>query len=88
MLRLDFCLPPSLCRAMPDHLNDTAHLIQQLLLEAGRIMEDCSPEFALALPPDGEEIAARLTALEGAVRDLAALAAAARALQRLDLSND
>jgi hypothetical protein len=52
-----------------------------LLLEAGRIMEDTSPEFALAIR-DGDEISDRVERLEQTAEDLAALAGAARALLR------
>lgn len=48
-------------------------------MEAGRLMEDTSPEFALALP-DGAAIAARIELLERIGSDLQALAAAVRAL--------
>jgi hypothetical protein len=61
-----------------DHVN----LISALLLEAGRIMEDTSPELALKLPEDPEGASARIVALETAAHHLVALAAAARALLR------
>ena len=53
-----------------------------LLLEAGRLMEDISPEFAIKLPDAAEGVRARIMVLETAADDLLALAAAARALLR------
>jgi hypothetical protein len=52
-----------------------------LLLEAGRIMEDSSPQFALAIH-EASEIFDRVERLEQTAEDLRALAAAARALLR------
>lgn len=57
-----------------------AELIQQLLLEAGRLMEDASPELALGLPVSLGALNARIIALDVIADDLAALAAAARLL--------
>lgn len=52
-----------------------------LLLEAGRIMEDTSPEFALAMRK-ASDISDRVERLEQTAGDLRALAAAARAMLR------
>jgi hypothetical protein len=56
-------------------------LIGALLLEAGRLMEDTSPEFAMRLPDRVPGLAARIGILEATATDLLALAAA-RALLR------
>jgi hypothetical protein len=61
------------------HLED---LIQQLCLEAGRLMEDSSVEAAHAAPALPIEINARLARLRQAAEDIAALAAAAEVLNR------
>ena len=56
-------------------------LIQRLLLEAGRIMEDSAPALALKLPDDPAEVSERIDQLARSASALAALAAAASALQ-------
>ena len=61
----------------PDHRFE---LIQGLRLEAGRIMEDASPD--LALPTSPEVIVARVEQLRQAAEDIMALATAAAALAR------
>ena len=66
---------------MPDSTDDRLNLIQQLLLEAGRIMEVSSPEFALAVP-GSRELDRRIALLEQTASDLLALASAARTLHR------
>lgn len=66
-----------------------ANLIRQLLLEAGRIMEDGSPEMALSLPDDITGIRKRVLHLTRDAGCLFALASAAEAvLQRADSRND
>ncbi|NTZ42562.1 hypothetical protein G7A66_05580 [Altererythrobacter sp. SALINAS58] len=55
-------------------------LIQQLLLEAGRIMEDGSPDLALAAPDDRQALLSRIDQLTRDGRAIVALAAAAAAL--------
>jgi hypothetical protein len=57
-------------------------LIQMLCLEAGRLMEDRSPEFALVLPKEPSELAARLEYLREVSEELVTLSAAAQALYR------
>jgi hypothetical protein len=64
---------------MDDTHDDRKALAEMLLMESGRLMEDTSPEFALALP-DHNTIAARIELLERIGSDLRAFAAAARAL--------
>lgn len=61
-------------------------LIQHLCVEAGRIMEDESPELALNLPASQSAIATRLEAMSQAGSDIAALAAAAEVLLRRSTS--
>lgn len=82
-LRVDFSPPASMCAGM-SHADDDSRseLIQQLLLEAGRLMEDASPDFAVALPDAVECIEARIALLEAVASDLQSLAVAARALLR------
>ena len=60
----------------PDH---RVALAGMLLMEAGRLMEDASPEFARALP-DEAAISARIEALDRIGSDLRALTSAARTL--------
>jgi hypothetical protein len=82
-LRLDFFGLASLCVAMrSDHEHDRRLLLTNLLLEAGRLMEDASPEFAMRLPDRAAGVAARIDILELTAGDLLALATAARALLR------
>ncbi len=73
-----------MCAGMP-HADDhsRSELIQLLLLDAGRLMEDVSPEFAMALPETAEALDDRITSLETVASDLQALASAARALFRM-----
>ena len=61
---------------------DTPRLTLELLLEAGRIMEDVSPELALRLPLEGSLILKRLASARQAGEDVAQLVAAALVLQR------
>jgi hypothetical protein len=57
-------------------------LVQQLCVEAGRLMEDTSVAAALAAPALPIEINARLARLRQAAEDIAALTAAAEVLNR------
>lgn len=66
---------------MDETRDDREELAETLLLEAGRLMEEASPEFALALP-DYVTISARIEHLDQIGSDLQAMAAAARALMR------
>ena len=61
---------------------DIHRLISELLLEAGRIMEDVSPDMALRVPLDRGLILERLTSARQAGYDIAQLVAAAGVLQR------
>ena len=61
--------------------DDTRWIIELLLLKAGRIMEDSSPEFALTAS-GARELDRRITSLERTAADLLALASAARSLRR------
>lgn len=62
-----------------DHARD---LIQGLLLEAGRLMEDGSPELAMNLPLERGSVAGRVDRLHRVATDILALATAAQALAR------
>jgi len=66
---------------MDDTLDDRADLVRSLLLEAGRLMEDASPEFALGMR-DAGAISSRIELLGCISSDLHAIAAASRALMR------
>jgi hypothetical protein len=66
-------------RSMEDIDNDRIALAVMLLMEAGRMMEDLSPEFARALP-DEAAMSARVELLDRIGSDLRALTLAARAL--------
>lgn len=82
-LHLDFAHEASMCRGMPTHApHEHLNLIASLCLEAGRIMEDESPGFALKLPESTTKIAARLQCARQAGEDIAALVAAAQVLLR------
>ena len=73
-----------MCACISHADDDTsAELVHQLLLQAGRLMEDASPAFALALPESAEVLDARIASLDAVASDLHALATAARALFRL-----
>lgn len=80
-LHMDFRVAASLGAHMEDTADDRAELVRSLLLEAGRLMEDASPQFALALP-DHVTISTRIEDLVQIGSDLQAMAAAARALMR------
>jgi len=64
------------------NIRTLAHLIEPLLLEADRRMEDASPELALALPASLEAINSRVASLEAAAECLMSLATAARNMLR------
>ena len=66
---------------MDDTQDDRAELVRSLLLEAGRLMEDASPQFAFAMH-DPDSISSRIELLERIGTDLQAIAAASRALTR------
>lgn len=78
-LSLDFWIVTSLCVSMDDTHDDREALAVRLIMEAGRLMEDVSPEFARALP-DEAAMAARVELLDQIGSNLRALAAAVRAL--------
>ncbi len=65
-----------------DHEPDRHQLLTNMLLEAGQLMEDASPEFAMQLPERAAGVAARIDILELTVGNLVALTTAARALLR------
>ena len=65
-----------------DPTPDIHRLISELMLEAGRIMEDMSPNLALRLPFKNDFIVERLTSARQAGEDIAQLVAAAQVLQR------
>ncbi|MCB2046699.1 MAG: hypothetical protein KDE32_00575 [Novosphingobium sp.] len=68
---------------MDEATNEQFALAVALLLEAGRLMEDSSPEFALVLP-DSAAIIARAELLARVAGHLQAFAAAALVLIRAD----
>ena len=61
---------------------DIQQLISELVLEAGRIMEDESPHLAMRLPLEPSLILERLTRVREAGHDVARLMVAAQVLQR------
>ena len=61
---------------------DIHRLTSELLLEAGRIMEDVSPGPALRLPIESASIFDRLTCARLAGEDIVQLLSAAQVLQR------
>ena len=61
---------------------DIHRLISDLILEAGRIMEDDSPALALTLQESVVSIAERVAMIRQAGEDIAALAAAAQVVLR------
>jgi hypothetical protein len=69
-------------QAMPNEppMEINLELIQQLCLEAGRIMEEHSAELAFALPRSSDVIKARVAPLHRAATAIMALANAVRAL--------
>ena len=70
---------------MSEPVDDRLNLIRGLFLEAGRLMEGTSAEFALAMP-NLEAIAARTLLLDQLASDHQALTAATRALLRVSAS--
>jgi len=81
-LDIDFTTSVRMVRPVP---NDPApdcnrDLIQELCLEAGRIMEDTSAELARVLPHSPREIALRVERFREAAETILALAMAAHAL--------
>lgn len=71
----------SMYAAMPERDENYTRLVEILLLEAGQIMEDASPDFAMAFS-DIEVVRARIDRLDRITGELNALAAAARTLLR------
>ena len=67
---------------LPHPTRDCLDVIAGLCLEAGRIMEDGSPDMALTLPESTTKIAERLASARQAGEDITALAAAAQVLLR------
>lgn len=65
-----------------ERLEGVTELLSQLCLEAGRIMEDASPELALRLPTNSRAIQDRLHRARSAGDDIATLIAAAEVLHR------
>lgn len=67
---------------MPDdaHFTTAHELIQNLLLETGRLMEFESAELALALPREQSSIATRVEHVHRVATDILALTNAARAV--------
>jgi hypothetical protein len=61
---------------------DWREIINQLRLEAGRIMEDTSGQVAMILPADSDKIAVHLNAVREAADDIQSLLAAAQVLHR------
>ena len=61
---------------------DIQRLTSELLLEAGRIMEDVSPRLALRLPIESALLLELLTCARGAGEDIVQLVSAAQVLQR------
>lgn len=78
-LRVDFGNKSRLTGAM-EIGQQRLDLIQGLLLEAGRIMEDGSSELALTLPDSPGDVTARVRQLANDATTLAALAKAAEVL--------
>lgn len=64
---------------LPEHTPD---LVQLLVREAGRILEDASLEFAMALPAASDDRTPRLTGLQNTCAVVSALMEAAVALDR------
>lgn len=60
--------------------SDSLDLVQHLLLEAGRLMEDAAPDLALARPDNPLVQKARIERLAQLSEDLQSLAQAAQAL--------
>lgn len=60
----------------------TNELIQRMLLEAGRLMEDESPELPLIVPREPRLIVPRVDRLHRIATDILALASAAQVLVR------
>lgn len=57
-------------------------LVRALVLEAGRLMEDISPELAFVLPPTTQDRKARLSAILEVSEEATALMRAAVAIER------
>lgn len=62
--------------------SDTPDLVQHLLLEAGRLMEDAAPDLALARPDDPLAQEARIERVVQLSGNLRSLAQAALVLHR------
>ena len=83
-LGLDFTARPRMgvVMAEPAHPG-VVQMVELLLLEAGRIMEDASVDLAQALPADPRSLDRRIVDLAAAASVIGALAAAAQTLQRM-----
>lgn len=83
-LVLDFVARPHMCVAMAEPSDSgVTQVIELLLLEAGRIMEDASVDLALALPVEPQLLHNRIANLAAAAAEISSLAAAAQTLLRL-----
>ena len=73
-----------MCVAMAEPSDSgVTQVIELLLLEAGRIMEDASVDLALALPVEPQLLHNRIANLAAAAAEISSLAAAAQTLLRL-----
>lgn len=83
-LHIDLATKPSMVRAMAEHHDDPdrhrRELIQLLILEAGRIMEDTSPLLAMVLPVDASDRTQRIEKFRRDPEKIAALTHCARLL--------
>lgn len=69
---------------MPSEHDPTPEdMIAKLMLAAGFLMEETSPELATPIDPTRDALEARIAVVERAAQDLGAIAATARAILRL-----
>lgn len=66
-----------------DHDPTPEDMITQLLLAAGFLMEETSPELAKSVVPTRDAFEARIAVVERAAEELGAIAATASAILRL-----
>ena len=80
-LDIDFSVLPDMCADMEDdHERSREAAIEQLLLSAGYLMEEASPELAMRIEPTRHALEVRIRLVEDTATDLLSLASAARAV--------
>ena len=83
-MRIDFVAVQGIRDVMQkDHGPTPEDMIAQLMLAAGFLMEETSPELATPIDPTRDALEVRIEVVERSAEDLGAIATTARAVLRL-----